>query len=152
MKTKSIFISALLAFASFMQLNAQNEERLAENVQTKPVINAENTKQEDVKSTIEFDKLKHDFGTIKESDGKVSAVFTFTNQSDSPLIIANVVASCGCSAAEWTREPVAPGEQGYIKATYDPTNRINAFNRSLTVHSNANPSKIILSIQGSAVK
>jgi len=31
MKTKSIFISAALVFASFMQLNAQNEEHLAEN-------------------------------------------------------------------------------------------------------------------------
>jgi len=152
MKTKSIFISALLVSASFMQLNAQNDERLAENVSAKSVINTENAVKEEVQSTIEFDKFNHDFGTIKESDGKVSAVFTFTNQSDSPLVIAKVDVSCGCSAAEWTREPVGPGEQGYVKATYDTTNRNGAFKKSLTVHSNANPSKIILSIQGSAVK
>ena len=125
MKTKSIFISAILLSALFMQVNAQ---------------------------TVTFDKYKHDFGTIKESDGKVSVVFTFTNQSDSSLVISRVSTSCGCSAAEWTKEPVAPGEQGTIKATYDPRNRISSFNKSITVYSNGDPSKIVLSIQGTAIR
>ena len=103
-------------------------------------------------TTIAFDKYKHDFGTIRESAGKVSTVFTFTNLGDSPLVITKVEASCGCTTPEWTREPVAPGRQGYIKATYDPTNRIYFFERSLTVYSNGNPSKIVLSIQGTAIK
>ena len=125
MKTKSIFITAILLSALFMQVNAQ---------------------------TVTFDKYKHDFGTIKESDGKVSVIFTFTNHSDSPLVISNVRVSCGCSAAEWTKDPVAPGEQGTIKATYDPKNRIYSFNKSLTVHLNGDPSRIVLSIQGVAIR
>ena len=128
MKTKSFLLMAILVSALSVQLNAQTE------------------------ATIVFDKYKHDFGTIKASDGKISAVFTFTNRGDSPLVIAKVEVSCGCTAPEWTREPIAPGERGYITATYDPTNRTYSFNKSLTVYSNGNPSKIVLTIQGTAVK
>ena len=148
MKTKSIFLSAILVIALVMQLNAQTVEKMP----TESIIFPVNTESIESEASIAFDKYKHDFGTIKESDGKVSAVFTFTNRSDSPLVISKVVASCGCTTPEWTREPVAPGEQGYIKAIYDPTNRIYSFNKSLTVYSTGIPSKIVLSIQGTAVK
>jgi len=151
MKTKSIFLLVILVSAFFMQLSAQTVEKQFENLQTKEIVKQDAAKVE-TESTVTFDKYKHDFGTIKESDGKVSVNFTFTNQSDSPLVISKVDVSCGCSAAEWTKEPVAPGKQGYVKATYDPTNRIYAFNKSLTVHSNGNPTKITLTIQGTAVK
>jgi hypothetical protein len=144
MKAKSILISAISVFAFFMQLNAQTVE--------KPVNKSADTVQAESEATIVFDNYKHDFGAIKESAGKVSAVFTFTNKGDSPLVISKVVPSCGCTASEWTREPVAPGKQGYITATYDPSNRIYAFNKSLTVYSSGNPSRIVLTIQGSASK
>ncbi|MCL1933680.1 MAG: DUF1573 domain-containing protein [Candidatus Azobacteroides sp.] len=150
MKTKSIFISAIPVFALFMQLNAQSVEKPIEDLPVKSVVNSSNQVQ--AEASIVFDEYKHDFGTIKESDGKVSAVFTFTNRSDSPLVISKVAVSCGCSAAEWTQEPVAPGGQGYVKATYDPKNRIAFFNKSLMVYSNGNPSKTTLSIQGTVVK
>lgn len=148
MKTKVIFISVVFT-AICMQLNAQNQ---VEQSQLKSVINPENAVQEESVATIVFDKQIHDFGTIQESDGKASFFFTFTNQSDSPLVISRVVVSCGCSAAEWTKEPVAPGEQGYVKATYDPVNRIGSFNKTLTVYSNGNPPKIVLSIRGTVVR
>jgi len=152
MKTKSIFLSAILVSALFMQLNAQTVEKQVEDLPAESAVKSANVAQEENKATIVFDKCKHDFGTIKESGGKVSVIFTFTNRSDSPLVISKVVVSCGCSAAEWTREPVAPGKQGYIKATYDPANRIYSFNKSLTVYSNGNPSKVALTIQGTTVK
>ena len=124
----------------------------AEKLPVKSIINSVNPAPTESEATIAFDKYKYDFGTIKESDGKVSTVFTFTNLGDSPLIISKVEASCGCTTPEWTREPIAPGKQGYIKATYDPTNRIYFFERSLTVYSSGNPSKIVLSIQGTTIK
>jgi hypothetical protein len=124
----------------------------AEKLPVKSIINSVNTTLAEQGASIAFDKYRHDFGTIKESDGKISAVFTFTNLSNSPLIISKVEASCGCTTPEWTHEPVTPGKQGYIKATYDPTNRIYFFERSLTVYSNANPAKVTLTIQGTTVK
>ena len=124
----------------------------AEKLPLKSIINPANTALTESDATIAFDRYKHDFGTIKENDGKVSTVFTFTNLSDFPLVITNVVASCSCTTPEWTREPVAPGKQGYVKATYDPTNRIYFFERSLTVYSNGNPTKVTLTIQGTTIK
>jgi len=152
MKAKSIFLAAMLASALFMRLNAQTVEKSVENLSTAFAADSGSANHVESEATISFDKYSYDFGTIKESDGKVSTVFRFTNLGNSPLIITKVAASCGCSAAEWTQEPVGPGEQGFIKATYDPTNRINFFNKSLTIYSNGNPSKIILSIQGTAIK
>jgi len=151
MKTKSFILTAVLVSALFMRLNAQTVEKSDENLPAKTSADSATGTKAESETTIVFDKYKYDFGTIKESNGKVSAVFTFTNKGDSPLVISKVTVSCGCSAAEWTREPVAPGEQGYIKATYDPTNRIYTFERSLTVYSNGNPSMIVLSIQGTTI-
>ena len=124
----------------------------AEKLPMKSIVFPVNAVSIESGTTIAFDRYKHDFGTIKESDGKVSTVFTFANLSDWPLIITKVEASCGCTTPEWTREPIIPGGQGYIKATYDPTNRIYFFERSLTVYSTGTPSKIVLSIQGTAIK
>ena len=37
-------------------------------------------------SSFKYDKRVHDFGTIKEKDGKVSHTFTFTNTSILPVV------------------------------------------------------------------
>lgn len=81
----------------------------------------------------EFAEKTYDFGVIKESDGKVSHVFTFTNLSMSPLTLKNVRASCGCTTPSWSKKPVAPGETGEITVTYNAKNRPGAFNKSITI-------------------
>ena len=72
------------------------------------------------KAVIAADETSHDFGQIKEADGKVSATFVVKNTGDAPLAITRVIASCGCTTPEWTKEPIAPGQTGDIKITYDP--------------------------------
>lgn len=86
-----------------------------------------------VSSKIGFEKTIHDFGYIKEENGKVSYEFKFTNQTDAPITISNVQASCGCTTPSWTRASVEPGKSGFVKAQYDPTNRPNAFTKTLSV-------------------
>lgn len=103
-------------------------------------------------ASIAFDKLEHDFGTINEADGKVSAYFTFINNSDKTLVISSVVASCGCAVPEWTKEPVKPNGVGIIRATYDPLGRVAPFDRTLTVYTNGNPNRIVLHIKGLVVR
>ena len=39
-----------------------------------------------------------DFGTIPETEGRVSHTFTGENRSDKPVVILDVVTSCGCTA------------------------------------------------------
>lgn len=85
------------------------------------------------KEVVNFEESVYNFGVIKESDGKVSHVFKFTNLSMSPLTLSNVKASCGCTTPSWSKKPVAPGETGEITVTYNAKNRPGAFNKSITI-------------------
>ncbi|MFH2095392.1 MAG: DUF1573 domain-containing protein [Bacteroidota bacterium] len=102
-------------------------------------------------AAISFDKEVHNFGSIKEEDGPVTCKFEFTNTGSEPLIISNVKASCGCTTPDWTKTPVPPGKTGFVKATYNPQNRPGAFNKSVTVMSNAETPNVFLRIEGTVM-
>ena len=96
--------------------------------------------------SIIFVSTVHDYGTIVQgSDG--TCTFNFTNKGKAPIVLNDVKASCGCTVPEWTRTPVAPGQKGKIKVTYN-TNTVGAFNKSITVNSNAKNSPVVLMIKG----
>ena len=97
---------------------------------------------------ISFEKNEHDFGKINEEKGPVTYEFKFTNTGGSPIIVSNVKASCGCTATDYTKDPVLPGKTGFVKATYDPKNRPGPFNKSVTVTSNAENATVVLIIKG----
>ena len=97
---------------------------------------------------ISFNEEIHDFGKFQEADGKVTHKFEFINSGGSDLIVQNVSASCGCTAPQWTREPVPPGGKGFVAATYDPSGRPGAFRKYVTVISNSNPGNVRLTITG----
>lgn len=97
---------------------------------------------------IVFSKLEHNFGTFKEKDGLQSYTFTFENKGNMPLILNNVMASCGCTTPEWTQKPVAPGEKGFIKVSYNPQGRPGRFHKTISVSTNAENAQTILRIEG----
>lgn len=88
----------------------------------------------------------HDFGKIKQGV-PVTHEFRFTNSGKTPLIITNVQASCGCTTPAWTRDPVPPGGEGYIKATYNAA-AVGAFNKTVTVTANIESGFAQLTIKG----
>jgi hypothetical protein len=98
--------------------------------------------------SIKFEKETHDFGKIKEENGSVTYTFKFLNDGSTPLVIQNVRPSCGCTTPDWSKEPVLPGKTGFIKAVFNPRNRPGAFNKSLTVTTNAEPAMSRLYIKG----
>ncbi len=100
------------------------------------------------KPKIVFDKTEHNYGSFKESDGNQTATFEFTNQGTVPLILNSVQAACGCTAPDWTRQPVPPGGKGNIKLAYNPANRPGAFSKTATVQSNADVPVVVLTISG----
>lgn len=88
--------------------------------------------------SIRFDSTEHDFGTIAEEGGKVSCDFRFTNISSEPIVIMKVVSSCGCTASEFSRQPVMPDGEGRIRVTFDPADYSPwAFSRSVSVFPSA---------------
>ena len=60
----------------------------------------------------------HDFGEIRQGH-PVKFVFRYKNTGDAPLTLETVRTTCGCTAAEWTEGPVAPGASGEISVEYD---------------------------------
>lgn len=99
-------------------------------------------------TTIKISETEHDFGTFKEEAGRQTYDFTVTNTGNQPLVIQNIVASCGCTTPEWTKAPIAPGAKGRITAIYDPKDRPGAFNKTLSVYTNTKPEVTVLTIKG----
>lgn len=98
---------------------------------------------------ISFENDVHEFGNINESEGKVMCDFTFVNTGSAPLIINDVKATCGCTAPEWSKKPILPGQKGFVKATFDPKNRPGHFSKTIYVKSNSiENSQKVLTIKG----
>ena len=97
---------------------------------------------------LRFDPAEWDFGTILETDGRVSHTFTGENVGDSPLVILDVVTSCGCTVPAFSKQPVLPGEKTSITVTYDPTNRPGIFDKELWVYSSERRKIASLHVRG----
>ena len=56
---------------------------------------------------ITFSDPSKDLGTITQGE-IVEHSFVFSNTGNQPLVISDVLVTCGCTVPEWPREPVAP--------------------------------------------
>jgi hypothetical protein len=102
-------------------------------------------------TTIRFSANEHDFGTFKEESGRQTYDFMVTNTGANPLVIQNVVPSCGCTTPDWTRQPIPAGGTGKVTAIYDPQNYPGKFNKTLTVYTNTKPQVSVLTIKGEVI-
>lgn len=101
---------------------------------------------------LKFSETEHNFGTFKEDAGIQKYDFVVTNSGNEPLVIQNIVPSCGCTTPEWTKEPIAPGATGRVTALFDPKNRGGEkFSKTLSVYSNSKPQIQILTIKGEII-
>ncbi len=99
-------------------------------------------------AVISFDGTSHNFGTFTD-ESPVTHVFTFKNTGDEPLVIHQVATSCGCTVADYTKEPVLPGKTGKVTVSYDGKGRnTGKMNKVITVLSNAKNRKVLLFIEG----
>ncbi|HPS45604.1 MAG TPA: DUF1573 domain-containing protein [Bacteroidales bacterium] len=128
---KKIIIPLLFIF-SFFSLQAQTEEK-AKNLSTT--------------AEITFEKLSHDYGTVT-MDASGLTDFKFKNTGTEPLILSNVITTCGCTVPEWPKEPILPGKTGVIKINYTRMKTPGVINKQVKVISNAKNGDIILSIEG----
>jgi hypothetical protein len=97
---------------------------------------------------LQLSATEHDFGTFKEEAGRQTFDFIVTNTGTEPLVIQNVVASCGCTTPEWTKQPIPAGGKGKVTAIYDPANRPGPFSKTLSVYTNTKPEVVVLIIKG----
>jgi archaellum component FlaF (FlaF/FlaG flagellin family) len=95
---------------------------------------------------ISFDRTQHDFGYLIWKS-PATTTFTFTNTGDQPLVVSNVTTSCGCTLADWTHSPIAPGESGQVTATFDAA-QTGRFHKTVGVYCNAYDLPLYLTLSG----
>ncbi|WP_312078082.1 DUF1573 domain-containing protein [Chryseobacterium sp.] len=94
-------------------------------------------------TTIALSESNFDFGTIKKGD-KVEHVYEVTNTGNNPLVISAVTPGCGCTAGDFTKEPILPGKKGKITLHFDSTNFDGAVNKYADVFANVEKAPIKL--------
>ena len=99
-----------------------------------------------------FNEQRHDFGEVQEELGEVTHNFTFRNNGNEPLVISKVRTSCGCTVPEYSEVPIAPGDTGSVKITFNPAGRPGKFSKPIYVHANTVPERTILRIIGNVVQ
>jgi len=92
-----------------------------------------------------FTQESHDFGEINEGD-VAEHDFTFKNTGNAPLIITNAQGSCGCTVPQWPREPIAPGEEGLIKVSFNSNGKVGSQTKTVTLNANTVPNTKVLKI------
>lgn len=80
----------------------------------------------------------------------VTAEFMLKNDGLKPLVINNVLKSCGCTEADYPKTSIAAGESFVIKAVYD-AKQMGTFTKQVCLYTNAGEDPFILSMRGKVV-
>ena len=97
-------------------------------------------------TTVSMDQSEKNFGNIPLNE-KREHIFKLVNTGNKPLVIYDVVTSCGCTKAEYGKEPVRPGETLELKVIYNAEDK-GRFRKNLTVYCNAEDSPLKLTVVG----
>ena len=108
---------------------------------------SQNTSQPEDK-VVSFDTKTHDFGDVLITDGPLSCKFVMTNISKSPIVIHNVVSSCGCTVPDYDKKPIEPGKSTAIEVTYSNDQGPYPFNKTITVYVSGVNRPVVLKIKG----
>ena len=86
---------------------------------------------------IEFSAKENtiDYGKVTKASDSGVRVFEFTNTGDGPLIITNVLSTCGCLIPSKPEAPILPGKKGKIEVKYNMAT--GPIRKTITVETNA---------------
>lgn len=100
-------------------------------------------------STIVWKAETIDVGQIPQGTPK-AIVYEFKNTGKTAVVITNVQGSCGCTATDYTKEPVQPGKTAKVTATYNAANK-GGFTKTVTVTTTAEATPTVLTLKGSVI-
>ena len=92
---------------------------------------AQNATQKKAEDIVKFKELTYNFGKIKQG-APVTHDFTFSNQSDKPVVIESATPSCGCTTPVFPQAPIAAGKSDKITAGFNAA-AVGPFNKAITV-------------------
>ncbi len=125
-----------------------------DQIKTEDVVNNPNTANGVVNMddlpVFEFETDTHDFGRIGQGE-KVSFVFKFKNSGKRDLVISGQKATCGCTVADYPKNPVKPGESGQIAVSFDSEGKKGMQTKTVTLTANTQPNTKVLTIKAEVV-
>ncbi len=92
--------------------------------------------------------LEANWGKFDSTQEKITS-FTLINVGNKPLVIADVITSCGCTTVDYTKEPTRPGGNVTLNVKYKADSP-GYFNKSITVICNAKKSPLTFLVKGEA--
>lgn len=117
---------------------ATNEE-LVKEAQSKPI------------TSLALSENHFDFGNIKKGD-IVEHAYEVTNTGDNPLIISQVKPGCGCTAPDYTKDPILPGKKGSITLKFDSGHFEGQVQKQAQVYANTEKTPITISFSAEIEK
>lgn len=93
-----------------------------------------------------------DYGTITKKGDSGLRTFEFTNTGNAPLVISNVLSTCGCTVPTYSTEPIMPGKSGKIDVKYNLAP--GPIRKTITVETNAvnyDSGRVPLKIKGEVI-
>lgn len=106
---------------------------------------AQGYNEKEAMPVITFDTDVHDFGRLSAGES-VSYSFHFRNTGKADLIINSCSATCGCTIADYPKERIALGGDGYVTVSFNSAGKSGQQFQEVTVVSNAQPSSVKLTI------
>ncbi|AFL85564.1 Protein of unknown function (DUF1573) [Belliella baltica DSM 15883] len=89
-----------------------------------------------------------DIGTVLEENGLVEVEFLGLNQTDSAIIISDIITDCGCTTAAFSQDTIYQSKVGSIKVNFNPDHRGGAFTKMIIVRTNQDIYGDTLYLQG----
>lgn len=127
----------LILASSIVLLACQKKEELSS-----PISSTEEIQNQPL-TTLALSENHFNFGKIKKGS-KVEHTYEVTNTGEAPLIISEVQPGCGCTAPDFTKDPILPGQKGKITLSFDSTNFEGLVNKEAGVFANVEQNPIIL--------
>ena len=86
-------------------------------------------------TTVQWIDSVRNYGKIIEGQ-KLAISFRFKNTGDKPLVIESVQPACGCTVADYPKQPLKPGEEGEITGEFKSEGREGQQHKEITVNTN----------------
>lgn len=137
MKKLTLLVFCLVSLFSCRDVKKINEPELGTALQIAEKKSIEDTS---TYTRIEWiDSIDQQLGKLKPGK-EVHITWRFKNVGEKPLVIEGVSASCGCTVPEKPEKPLLPGEEGFIKATFNGSGT-GVIAKQVHVTANTTPTK-----------
>jgi hypothetical protein len=90
-----------------------------------------------------------DVGDIPQGIPKLIE-FELKNNGTTPVIITSAKSTCGCTVAEYPKEPILPGKTALVTAKYNAT-ALGGFTKTITVTTSVDEAVKVLTFKGNVL-